>query len=105
METNDGHRSMNLYRLTPEAARDLDEIIDFIAQDHPKAAARLLGNLKERCQALAERPDMGRNHEELARNLRSSHVGKYVLFYRTDAEGIAILRILHGARDLPGFFQ
>jgi plasmid stabilization system protein ParE len=32
---------MRRYRLTPEAARDLDEIIDFIAADHPAAADRI----------------------------------------------------------------
>jgi len=70
---------MKPYRLTPEAARDLDEITDFIAADDPPAADRLIDTIQEKCQALAEMPGMGRPREEFAPNLRSAHVGKYRL--------------------------
>lgn len=96
---------MNRYRLTPEAANDLDQITGFIAKDNPEAAARLLDSLQERCRTLAERPGMGRSREELAPNLHSSHVGKYVIFYRPHDEGVEVLRVLHGARNLPKLFE
>lgn len=96
---------MNRYRLTPEAANDLDEITGFIAADNPQAAARLIDSLQEKCQALAEMPGIGRSREELALNLRSAHVGKYVIFYRPEAEGVEILRVVHGARDIPKLFE
>ena len=96
---------MKRYRLTPEAAHDLDEITDFIAADNPRAAARLIDSLEEKCQALADMPGMGRSREELAPNLSSSLVGKYVIFYRPDAEGVEIIRVIHGARDIPKLFE
>jgi toxin ParE1/3/4 len=96
---------MKRYRLTPEAENDLDEITDFLAADHPTAAARLIDGIQERCRALAEMPGSGRSREELAPNLRSSVVGKYVIFYRPDAEGVEIIRVIHGHRDIPRLFS
>jgi plasmid stabilization system protein ParE len=72
---------MSRYRLTPEAARDLDEITDhLLAADAPAAAARIVDAIEEKCQALARMPEMGRRREELATGLRGSLVGPYVLF-------------------------
>jgi len=96
---------MKRYRLTPEAAKDLDEITDFIAADDPTAADRLFDSIQAKCQALAEMPGMGRGREEFAPNLRSSHVGKYIIFYRPEDEGIEVIRVVHGARDLPRLFE
>lgn len=96
---------MKRYRLTPEAEKDLDEITDFIAADDPIAANRLIDSIEAKCQALAEMPGVGRGREELAPNLRSSHVGKYVIFYRPEDEGIEVIRVIHGHRDIPKLFE
>jgi len=93
------------YRLTPEAEKDLDEISDFIAAEDPLAAIRLLDSIEAKCRALAEMPGMGRGREELAVNLRSSHVGKYIIFYRPEDEGIQVVRVIHGHRDIPKLFE
>jgi toxin ParE1/3/4 len=92
---------MRRYRLTFEAERDLNEIADFVAARNPAAAQRLVNRMEARCKALAGMPGMGRPREELARNLRSSHVAKYVVFYRSTQYGIDVIRIIHGARDIP----
>lgn len=96
---------MTRYRLTPEASQDLEEILEFLATSRPQAAARLLDSLREKCESLAAMPGIGRPREELAPNLHSSLVGNYVIFYRPSSEGVEILRVLHGARDLPRFFD
>ncbi len=48
---------------------------------------------------------MGRPRDELAEGLRSFSVGRYVMFYRAIPEGVEIVRVLHGARDLGPIFQ
>ncbi len=96
---------MKRYRLTPVAAKDLDEITDYIAAYDPAAADRLSDRIQEKCPALAEMPGMGRGREEFAQNLRSSHVGKYIIYYRPEDEGIEVIRVVHGARDLPRLFE
>jgi toxin ParE1/3/4 len=43
---------------------------------------------------------LGRSREEVAPGLRSFPFGRYVIFYEVMPDGIAIVRVLHGARDL-----
>jgi toxin ParE1/3/4 len=47
---------------------------------------------------------MGAVRDELIPNLRSFPVGNYLIFYKPLPDGIEVLRVLHGARDLPPFF-
>jgi toxin ParE1/3/4 len=53
---------------------------------------------------LASSPLVGRNREDLAPNLRSFPVGNYVVFYQAEPDGIIVVRILSGARDIPALF-
>jgi toxin ParE1/3/4 len=48
---------------------------------------------------------MGRDRSDLAPKLRSSLVNPYVLFYLPLEDGIVIIRVIHGARDLPSLFE
>lgn len=54
---------------------------------------------------LAEQPMMGRLRDELASNLRSFPVGRYVIFYEVMPKGIVVVRILHSAMDLGTRFE
>jgi toxin ParE1/3/4 len=95
---------MSHYRVSEAAKTDLQEIWLFIAQDHPNAANRFIRVLISRFPKLASLPHMGRQREELSPRLRSFPVGRYVIFYRPIEDGIEVVRILHGARDLPPLF-
>jgi toxin ParE1/3/4 len=67
---------------TVRAEADLDEIWFFIAVDNVAAADNFLDDIDKSCQLLAMEPDAGRLRPELAAQLRSFPVGRYVLFYR-----------------------
>lgn len=86
---------------TVQAERDLDEIWLHIALDNIDAADGLLDAIDKNCRNLARQPLMGRSRPELAFDLRSLPVGRYVIFYAPSAHGIQVVRVLHGARDLP----
>ena len=88
--------------LLDQASEDLDEIWFYIAQDSPENADRFIDSTLKRCQMLAEHPDMGQDRDETLPDLQSFPVGNYVIFYRATDDGIEIIRVLHGARDLPG---
>jgi toxin ParE1/3/4 len=88
----------------PEAEADLDEIWLYIAQDDPNAADRFLDLIEERCQLLAENPLMGRSRPDLAPYLRSFPVGGYVIFYLPMENGVEIVRVVSGARNLEALF-
>ena len=60
--------------------------------------------IEERCDTLAENPSLGRSRPELGRNIRSFPAGSYVIFYRAIDDGIEIVRVLHGAMDVPAHF-
>lgn len=45
---------------TDEAAKDLNDIHDYIGRDSPSAAWHFIQMVEERCDALAENPSLGR---------------------------------------------
>lgn len=88
----------------PLALQDLDEIWDYVAQDNPDAADRLIDAIEEKCRLLADYPKLGTNCDNLHPNLRFLAIGKYLLFYLPLENGIELVRVLHGARDLESLF-
>jgi toxin ParE1/3/4 len=89
---------------SPLAKRDLVDIWIFIAKDNPDAADRFLDQLAQKFGLLTESPEIGRRREELAPNLRSFPVGRYVIFYRAAEAGIEIVRVLSAYRDIDTLF-
>jgi len=90
---------------TSLAELDLAEIALRIAEDNPTAADHWLDSIDEHCRLLASMPEMGRRRPDLAPRLRSLPVGNYIIFYRPLPSGIEVIRVLHGARDLPALFE
>lgn len=84
----------------PEVERDLEEIWWYIAQDSPLSADRLLDRIQENCLTLANFPLMGANRNELLEGLCSLPVVSYLVFYFPLEDGIDIIRVLHGSRDI-----
>ena len=84
---------------SPLAVSDLDDILDYIARDKPRAATTFVETLKEKCRTLAKFPLLGASREGLIPGLRMFPVGNYVIYYRAEIEGVRIERVLHGARD------
>lgn len=87
----------------PSAENDLFEIWDYIADDSEARADAFIDMLDQKFFTLASNPGLGRTRDELAEGLRSFPVGRYVIFYRAIPEGIEIVRVLHGSRDIEGF--
>jgi toxin ParE1/3/4 len=90
----------------PRAKSDLVEIWDYIAEDSETQADAFLDRLDQKFRTLAQPFILGRSRDELAAGLRSFPVGRYVIFFRTLSNGVEIVRVLHGGRDLSaGFFD
>ena len=89
----------------PRAHLDLNEIWDYIAEDGESRADAFIDLLDQKLRLLARSPNMGRARDELENDLRSFPVGRYVIFYRPIPEGIEIVRVLHGSRDLGTEFH
>jgi toxin ParE1/3/4 len=90
---------------TERAEQDLEAILDYLDDHSPAAADRFARTFKEKTEALARMPEMGRSREELAPSLRSFTAGNYLILYRPTPNGIEVVRVAHGSRDLPSLFD
>ncbi|MFA4902237.1 MAG: type II toxin-antitoxin system RelE/ParE family toxin [Desulfobaccales bacterium] len=88
----------------PQAETDLDDIWWYIAQDNADAADRFLDKIEDRCQTLAQFPNMGMSRDELLPSLRSLPIGKYLIFYVPIDDGIQVVRVLPAMMDIDAFF-
>ena len=96
---------MSRYLVTEPAENDLDDILFYIAADNQAAALSLYERFLRGFENLAQMPNIGRLRNDLADGLRSFPEGGYLIFYRQiDADTIEIIRVLHGARDIPNEF-
>lgn len=64
----------------------------------------ILARLEQQARKLAQAPGIGRPRAELRPGLRSCVVGSYVIFYRAIPDGIEVIRVLHGRRDIEAIF-
>lgn len=92
------------FKLTLLAQQDLRAIHDYIAANNPKTAKRYVGTLKEKCQNLADTPGIGIARQEY-HGLYKFLAGDYLIFYRISQNGIEVIRILHGSRDIESIFE
>ncbi len=84
----------------PRARTDLSEIFDYIARDKPLAAAAWIDTIEEKCELIASTPEFGEERPEFGGNVRSSLVGRYVIFYRSTDNCIEVIRVIGGDRDI-----
>jgi toxin ParE1/3/4 len=96
---------------SPEAERDAIEIAAFIGQDHRAAALRFFDAIEATLEELIAMPGAGRafpSRQPAIAQIRFRPINgfrNYLIFYRVIDSGIAVVRIVHGARDLPALFD
>lgn len=88
-----------------QSEQDVYEIALYIARNNPDAAMRLIDRIDAALQMLAANPLIGRDRAELGLRVKSFAVGNYVLFYRPASDGVELVRVLHGARNLRAIFR
>ena len=94
------------YRILPTADRDLDDQADYLASEASLETALRFYDAAVTFGKLAGMPGMGERRESgnprLAdlRIWRIEGFEKHLIFYRPVEDGIEIVRVLHGARDI-----
>jgi toxin ParE1/3/4 len=83
------------------AAADLDEILDRISRDSPRAAAELVRRILARIDRLAISGLSHMGRPGLVEGTRELVEPPYIIVYVVDelADEISVLAIVHGARD------
>jgi toxin ParE1/3/4 len=89
-------------RWTPTALSDIRSVHQYIAADHPTAAAEMVERILRGIETLSRQPQMGR--EGRVAGTRELIVSPFVIAYRERKAAVHILAIIHGARRWPGSF-
>ena len=102
------------FSLTKEAETDIKEIVGYLAQESPQAARNFLKEFTKACTHLAEMPQMAQKApEEITetipilsdcRRWPLRRFSSHLVFYKPEREGILVLRVVNGKRDLPVLF-
>jgi len=85
----------------PRARQDLREIAIYVAERNPVAARRLVARIVASCKLHASVPRGGRARPELGQHLRSFVVDPYIVVYLPIDDGIDVVRVVHGRRNIP----
>jgi toxin ParE1/3/4 len=96
--------------LTHDAARDLDEIYDYIAfHDSPQKADYVLEQIEKVFSSLSGFPERGAYPKELLalgiREYREIFFKPYRIIYRIIAKNVYVLLIVDGRRDMQSLLQ
>ncbi len=94
---------MNRHIVTPAARIDLIDIWTYLADNASvDLADRIVGELHGAMERIAELPGIGHIREDLGDDaLRVVTVYKYLIIYRSEPRPVHIIRVVHGARDVP----
>ncbi|MCH7651710.1 MAG: type II toxin-antitoxin system RelE/ParE family toxin [Nitrospinae bacterium] len=88
-----------------DAVNDLKMIGEYIAEDDPEAAYRVLTQIQAAADSLSRHPEMGRpGRVEKTRELVISGL-PYILPYYIKKNEVRILAVLHTSRKWPGNFS
>jgi toxin ParE1/3/4 len=94
----------------PCVESELWAIWKFIAQDNPDAARRVIEAAHATFKNLAVTPGLGRPHKfrnpqlKATRSWRVAGFDNYLIFYRPIPEGVQVLHVYDGARDIEALF-
>ena len=96
--------------LTNDAARDLEELYDYIAlHDAPQRADYVLEQVEKAFSTLSEFPERGAYPKELVsigiREYREIFFKPYRIVYRVIDKNIYVLLIVDGRRDMQTLLQ
>jgi len=97
--------SRRRFKLAKLAEKDLDDIWLSIAQHNLDRADKVLDEIQARFLLLSRFREMGIAREDIAPSLRSFPVDKFLIFYRLTKQGIEVVRVLPGQKDIERIFQ
>ena len=93
------------YRFRPLASTDIESIFATVDKDNPAAADRFISGT--RAKSLAARRDARAGNgstrtrpTKRAAELALTSFGPHVIFYLPQPDGIEVVRVLHGARNI-----
>lgn len=91
---------MTGYAFHPEAQTDLDEIWNYIADDAPNAADRVIADILSAVRALVPLPYQAHRRTDLtSRPLRFWLVRDYLIAYAPEEKPLWVIAVIHARRS------
>lgn len=88
------------FKLHPEAARDITDIWEYIAEENPRAAGRVREEILDAIRKLVPFPRQGHKRPDLtSRPLRFQTVRNYIIAYAPEEKPMLVIAVLHGRRN------
>jgi toxin ParE1/3/4 len=87
-------------RFSNRARQDLLDIWVYIAERNPRAADKVFDLIQRRCQDLREHVQLGPARPDIAVGARALVIERWLVLYRQVDDGVQVVRIVDGARDL-----
>ena len=86
-------------RYTDTATVELENILEYIAQQNPAAAIKVAARIEQTISVLADFPDIAQTTDELG--VRRMPVGRFpfLIFYTVENVEIVVLYVRHSARE------
>lgn len=94
-------------RRTQFAEKDLQDIWNFIAEESPRSANKVVREIAQAFAGLSDYPARGRAIPEISPDHHVLVSGRYLIIYHLDAqhEIVTFVRAVHGARDWLALFN
>ena len=90
------------FRVSGKARDDIRDIGRYTQELWGRAQRRIyLSDMETQFRHLAENPDIAPKREEFDPPVRLFRYGNHLIVYRSENDGILIVRILHERMDIP----
>ncbi|MBS0425579.1 MAG: type II toxin-antitoxin system RelE/ParE family toxin [Proteobacteria bacterium] len=89
---------------TQEAVRWLHDIHNYIAQDNPQAAAKVIGGIFEKAQILRHYPEIGQKYRVEPEG-KSEFCNYRIVYLLRPLQVIDILGVFHDAMDIERYIS
>ena len=95
--------SRRRYELTARARLDLLQIWNYLAERASlDVADKVAADIESAVERLVQTPGLGHRREDVtARDCLFYRVHSFLIVYRPKTKPLHVLRVIHGARDLP----
>jgi len=91
-------------KLSQEAKSDMSNIWDYIAEDNEINADRFLAKIWKKFEKLQDFSEIGLIRNDLATEIRSIPMDRYMIFYQNKEEDLIIVRVLNSSMDIQTIF-
>jgi toxin ParE1/3/4 len=85
---------------TRRAREDLLDIWLYIEPRNPHVADQVYDRIEKRCHLLRDHPQLGPARPEIGEGARVLVIERWLALYRLVEDGVQVVRIVDGARDL-----